>query len=252
MSLERARALRQDHRILGDPTHLAPEPTERPTDLLYLPALLICPTYLPCFSENEHVKLIVGITGASGVIYGIRLLEALRELSGVESHLVMSSAARLTIELETDHSPDDVAQLADSTHAFQNIGASIASGSALADGMVVAPCSMKTLSAIVHSFSDNLLTRAADVILKERKPLILMPRESPLHVGHTKLLYEAAQMGIHIAPPMPAFYGRPQSVDEIVDHSVGRVLDLFGVDAGIVKRWVGARGESGTSGDPKA
>lgn len=188
------------------------------------------------------MQLIVGISGASGVIYGIRLLEVARELQDVETHLVMSTAARLTIELETSRSAGEVAELADRVHAFDNIGASIASGSAGADGMVVAPCSMKTLSAIVHSFSDNLLTRAADVILKERKPLVLVPRESPLHVGHTKLLHEAAKMGIQIAPPMPAFYGRPQSVEEIVDHSVGRVLDLFGIDAGIAHRWRGARG----------
>ena len=185
------------------------------------------------------MQIIVGISGASGVVYGIRLLEVLAELPDVETHLVVSQAGRLNIGLETDWSIDDVGALADHVHGINNIAAPIASGSYLADAMIVAPCSMKTLSAIVNSFSDNLLTRAADVVLKEHRPLVLMPRESPLHVGHTRLLHEATTMGIRIAPPMPAFYNSPQTVDDLINHSVGRVLDLLGLDAGIVKRWTG-------------
>jgi len=185
------------------------------------------------------MRIIVGISGASGVIYGIRLLELLAPIADVETHLVMSPTARLNISVETDHTPGEVEALADVVHGFRDVSASISSGSFRADAMIVAPCSMKTLSAVVNSYSDNLLTRAADVVLKERRPLVLMPRETPLHVGHTRLLHEAAQMGIHLAPPVPAFYNRPTSVADIVDHSVGRVLDLVGVDGGVVRRWEG-------------
>lgn len=191
------------------------------------------------------MRLIVGVTGASGVIYGIRLLEVLHEVPVVETHLVVTQSGRLTIGLETDRSMDDVEGLADVVHSVGNLAAPISSGSFRADAMIVVPCSMKTLSAIVNSYSDNLLTRAADVILKERRPLVLMPRESPLHLGHTRLLHEAAVMGVQIAPPMPAFYNKPETVDEIVDHSVGRALDLLGIDSGIVSRWEGPRPRSG-------
>ncbi len=183
--------------------------------------------------------MIIGISGASGVIYGIRFLEVLAAAPDVETHLVMSQSGRLTVSIETDWSIEAVEDLADVVHSIGNVAAPISSGSFRADGMIVAPCSMKTLSAIVHSFSDNLLTRAADVILKEGRPLALLPRETPLHVGHTKLLYEAAQMGIHVAPPVPAFYNKPQSIDDLIDHTVGRVLDLFGIDTGLVHRWQG-------------
>lgn len=185
------------------------------------------------------MRLIVGLAGASGLIYGIRLLEVLRDLKDVETHLVVSSAAKMNIALETDWQFREVEALADAVHPLSNVGASIASGSFKTGGMIVAPCSMKTLSAIVHSYADNLLVRAADVVLKERRRLVLMPRESPLHLGHCKLMYEAAQLGAIIAPPMPAFYTKPQTIDDLVNHSVGRVLDLFGLDAGIVKRWAG-------------
>lgn len=185
------------------------------------------------------MRLIIGISGASGVIYGIRILEVLRGLDDVETHLVLSSTGRMNIGIETDRKAKDVEDLADVVHRNNDIGAMIASGSYRSDAMIVAPCSMKTLSAIVHSYSDNLLCRAADVMLKEGKPLILVPRESPLHVGHCRLLHEAASMGIVIAPPMPAFYNRPASVDDIVNHTVGRVLDLVGLDAGLVRRWPG-------------
>ena len=185
------------------------------------------------------MRLILGISGASGAIYGIRMLEVLAAMPDMETHLVVSQSGRLTIGLETDRSMADVEALADEVHGANNMAAPISSGSFKADGMIVAPCSMRTLSAIVNSHSHNLLTRAADVMLKERRALVLMPRESPLHVGHTKLLHEAASMGIHIAPPMPAFYNDPKTVEDVIDHSVGRALDLLGIDAGIVRRWEG-------------
>ena len=185
------------------------------------------------------MRLIVGISGASGVIYGVRLLEVLRKQQEVETHLVMSSTGRMNIPIETDYSPKDVEDMADVVHKPNDIAATISSGSFRTDGMIVAPCSMKTLSGIVNSYTDNLLSRAADVVLKERRKLVLVPRESPLHAGHCRLLHEAAQMGIVIAPPMPAFYNRPQSIDDIVNHSVGRILDIFDLDAGLVKRWAG-------------
>lgn len=191
---------------------------------------------------TSPTRLIVGISGASGAIYGIRLLQVLADVPTVETHLVVSKAGRVTIGIETTWSIDDVEALADHVHGAGNITAPIASGSFRPGGMIVAPCSMKTLSAIVNAYSDSLLTRAADVVLKEGRPLILMPRESPLHAGHTRLLHLAAEMGIHLAPPVPAFYNHPESVDDIVDHSVGRVLDLLDIDVGIVKRWAGPPG----------
>ncbi len=184
-------------------------------------------------------RLIVGISGASGVIYGIRLLEVLKTLDDVETNLVMSRYARLNVELETAHTVAYVEGLADQVHSIGNQAASIASGSFRTDGMIVAPCSIKTLSAIANSSSTSLLTRAADVVLKEQRRLVLMPREAPLHAGHCKLLYQAARLGAVISPPMPAFYSHPQTVDDLINHSVGRVLDLFGIDAGILTRWDG-------------
>jgi len=189
-------------------------------------------------------RLIVGISGASGTIYGIRLLEVLRAMEGVETHLVMSRFARMNIEIETSHDVQYVEDLADQVHSSGNQAAPISSGSFKTDGMVIAPCSMKTLSGIVHSAADSLLVRAADVVLKEQRRLVLMPREAPLHVGHCKLLYEAAQLGAVIAPPMPAFYNQPKTIDDLVNHSIGRVLDLFDLDAGILKRWEGPNARS--------
>lgn len=174
------------------------------------------------------------------MIYGIRLLEALRQAPPVETHLVLSATGKLNITLETGYSVSDVEALADTVHNDRNLAASISSGSFRCDAMVVAPCSMKSLSGIVNSYSDTLLTRAADVTLKDRRPLILVPRETPLHLGHCKLLYEAAQLGAIIAPPMPAFYNKPSSVEDIVDHTVGRLLDLLGLESGLVRRWDGA------------
>jgi 4-hydroxy-3-polyprenylbenzoate decarboxylase len=194
-------------------------------------------------------RLIVGISGASGVIYGIRMLEVLKTMDSVETHLIMSRFARLNIEIETTHTPQYVESLADEVHSIGNQAASLSSGSFKTDGMVIAPCSMRTLSAIANSSADNLLARAADVVLKERRTLVLMPREAPLHVGHCKLLYEAAQLGAVIAPPMPAFYNQPQTIDDLVNHSVGRVLDLFDLDAGILKRWEGPDSRSAKSSE---
>ena len=184
-------------------------------------------------------RLIVGLTGASGVIYGIRLLEMLRDLPDVETHLIMSRYARLNVEIETNVSVDYVESLADEIHNHGNQAASISSGSFKTDGMIVAPCSIKTLSAIANSSADSLVSRAADVVLKERRRLVLMPREAPLHTGHCKLLYEASLLGAVIAPPMPAFYTQPQTIDDLINHSVGRVLDLFDIEVEL-KRWKGA------------
>ena len=190
-------------------------------------------------------RLIIGITGASGVIYGIRMLEQLKAVDDVETHLIMSEYGRLNVEIETTHTPEYVESLADVVHNVKNQAASISSGSFKTDGMVIAPCSMKTLSGIAHSSAENLVTRAACVVLKERRPLVLMPREAPLHLGHCKLLYEAAQLGAVIAPPMPAFYNHPQTIDDLINHTVGRVLDLFDIDIGTLKRWEGTEGPDG-------
>jgi 4-hydroxy-3-polyprenylbenzoate decarboxylase len=185
------------------------------------------------------MRLIVGISGASGVIYGIRLLETLQSMDGVETHLIISRGAKINIALETQWEVRDVESLADVVHSDQNLAASISSGSFQTAGMVIAPCSMKTLSGVVNSYADTLIVRAADVVLKEQRRLVLVPRESPLHVGHTRLLHEAAGMGAVICPPMPAFYSAPATVDDIINHSVGRMLDLFGLDNALVKRWQG-------------
>jgi 4-hydroxy-3-polyprenylbenzoate decarboxylase len=194
-------------------------------------------------SANQKPRLIVGLSGSSGLPYGIRLLEVLRKLGSHEVHLILTEAAKLNISVETDWRVKDVEALADVVHNAMNISASIASGSFRTEGMIVAPCSIRTLSAITNSFADNLLVRAADVTLKERRRLLVMPREAPLHVGHCKLLYEASQLGVIVFPPMPTFYGRPRTIDDMLDATVGRVLDLFGIDAGLVKRWTGIKGK---------
>ena len=181
-------------------------------------------------------RLIVGISGASGVAYGVRALEALREL-GVESHLIVTRAALLTLSQETELTADDLMGRADVTHRLNDVGASVASGSFRTMGMIVAPCSVRTMSEIATGVTSTLLTRAADVVLKERRPLVLMVRETPLHLGHLRTMTALTEMGAIIAPPLPAFYARPGSIEEMVDQSVGRALDLFGLDAGIVRRW---------------
>ncbi|GIT23779.1 MAG: flavin prenyltransferase UbiX [Gammaproteobacteria bacterium] len=190
------------------------------------------------------MQLIIGMSGASGVIYGIRLLEVLKSEPEIETHLVMSESAKMNIGLETNWNANDVKALADHVHSNKDIAANIASGSYRTAGMIVAPCSIKTLSAIANSYADSLLVRAADVVLKEQRQLVLVPRETPLHTGHCELLMKASQIGAVIAPPMPAHYINPQSVDDLVDHHVGRVLDLFHIDPGLVKRWQGSRAEN--------
>jgi len=184
----------------------------------------------------HNQRLIVGITGASGVRYGVRMLEILRDLP-VESHLVLSKAAEMTLAHETDLKPAEVRALADVTYPVSDVGAAIASGSFQTLGMVIAPCSVRSASEIASGVTSNLLTRAADVVLKERRRLVLMLRETPLHSGHLRSMLALSEMGAIIAPPVPAFYARPESIEAMVDHTVGRVLDLFGLDAGTVKRW---------------
>lgn len=187
-------------------------------------------------------RLIVGISGASGAIYGVRLLQVLRDVAGVETHLVMSQAARQTLSLETDLSLRDVQALADVVHDARDIAASISSGSFKTTGMVILPCSIKTLSGIVNSYTDTLVTRAADVVLKERRSLVLCVRETPLHLGHLRLMTQAAELGAVIMPPVPAFYHRPQTLDDIINQTVNRVLDQFDIDLpeDLFTRWQGA------------
>lgn len=186
-------------------------------------------------------RLVVGITGASGVIYGIRTLEVLQAVPDVETHLIMSRAARQTIALETDWDPAKVEGLADVVHRFGDIAAGPSSGSFGLDAMVVVPCSMKTLAAIAYSVTDNLLTRTADVTLKERRRLVVVARETPLHLGHIRAMAQLTEMGAIVAPPMPAFYHRPTSVDDIVNQTVGRILDLLGITPAeeLFARWSG-------------
>lgn len=182
-------------------------------------------------------RIIVGISGASGTIYGIRALQILRELAEVETHAVISPSAFLTAQYETDMTADEIRALADHVHAFRDIGASVSSGSFRCHGMLVAPCSIKTLSGIANSYADQLIVRAADVCLKERRRLVLLLRETPLHAGHIDLMARATQAGAIIMPPVPAFYAKPATLEEMIDHSVGRALDLFGLDAGVAVRW---------------
>jgi 4-hydroxy-3-polyprenylbenzoate decarboxylase len=181
-------------------------------------------------------RLIVGISGASGVIYGVRLLQLL-QAQPVETHLVMSKTAELTLAHETDWKVKDVKALADHVHPPNDLAAAISSGSFRTMGMVIAPCSMRSLGEIATGISTSLLTRAADVVLKERRKLVLLPRETPLHAVHLRNLATVADLGAIVAPPMPAFYSRPTTVEQIVDHTVGRVLDLFDIDSGVVRRW---------------
>lgn len=182
-------------------------------------------------------RLIVAITGASGAIYGIRLLQVMRPLPDWETHLVMSASGVLTASQEVDFKRAEIEALADEVHSVKDIGAALSSGSFRTAGMVVAPCSMKTLAGIAHGLSDNLVTRAADVVLKERRRLVLLARETPLNLAHLRNMTAVTEMGAIVFPPVPAFYVRPASVDDVVNHTVGRVLDLFDIDTGKVKRW---------------
>lgn len=185
---------------------------------------------------TDPSRLIVGISGASGVIYGIRLLQALKKLP-VNTHLVMTRTAEVTLAHETDLKVEDVRQLADVTYRADDLAAAVSSGSFRTIGMIVVPCSMRSLGEIAHGITSNLLTRAADVVLKERRRLVLVTRETPLHAIHLRNMATLAEMGAIIAPPVPAFYNRPKTIDDIVDHTVGRILDLFDLDTGAVKRW---------------
>jgi len=189
-------------------------------------------------------RLIVGISGASGAILGIRLLEALRQDDSIETHLILTDAAKITIAQETGWKISDVEALADEVHKAGNIGASIASGSFETKGMVVVPCSIKSLSAIAHSYADDLLARAADVQLKEGRPLVLVVRESPLHLGHLRLMVQAAEIGAVILPPMPAFYSEPQSLDDMINGIVGRILLRLGIANDLYSEWLGLRGRT--------
>lgn len=184
-------------------------------------------------------RLVVGISGASGPHYGVRLVEVLREHTDVEVHLVLSKGARATIAFEMERDPDEVVGLAHVVHDERNLAASIASGTFVTDGMVVAPCSMKTLSAVANSFNDNLIARAADVCLKERRRLVLVVRETPLHLGHLRLMEQATQAGAVVLPPVTAFYHRPRTVADLIDHTVVKVLDQFGVHLDLIERWTG-------------
>ena len=184
-------------------------------------------------------RLIVGISGATGAVYGVRLLQVLKSAPDIETHLVMSKAAERTVAYETEFTIPQIRALADVAYNVADIGATVSSGSFTTEGMIIAPCSMKTLAAVAHSLSIDLLGRAADVILKERRPLVLLVREAPLHLGHLRLMVQAAEMGALIVPPVPAFYNFPKTLDDIVNHTVGRVLDLFHIDVDIVKRWQG-------------
>jgi 4-hydroxy-3-polyprenylbenzoate decarboxylase len=184
-------------------------------------------------------RLVVGISGASGVVYGIRLLELLREAPGIELHLIVSDAARRTIAEETDVSSTMVESLAARRYSNKDIGAAVASGSFKTDGMVIAPCSIKTAAAIAHSAADTLMVRAADVTLKEGRPLILLVRETPLHLGHLRVLTALAEMGAVILPPMPAFYHRPKQIDDLINHTLARVLDRLAIPQSLVPEWQG-------------
>ena len=187
-------------------------------------------------SGTKQKRIIIGISGASGIIYGIRALELLKRL-GIETHLVMSKAAEMTLAYETDYKAKDVRELASVSHAIGDIGASISSGSFHTLGMLVAPCSIRTMSEICTGITGTLLSRAADVVLKERRRLVLGIRETPLHTGHLRTMTQLSEMGAVICPVVPAFYNRPTTLDDIVNHSVGRMLDLFDIDTGLVKRW---------------
>jgi 4-hydroxy-3-polyprenylbenzoate decarboxylase len=189
-------------------------------------------------------RLIIGLSGASGIIYGVRALQLLQN-SGIETHLVMSKSAEMTLTYETDLQPSALRALASKHHPVNNVGASISSGSFPTMGMLILPCSIRTMSEIATGVTSSLLTRAADVVLKERRRLVVAIRETPLHVGHLRTMTQLAEMGAVVAPIVPAFYSRPKSVDDIVNQTVGRLLDLFGIDTGVVRRWTGGPGRHG-------
>ena len=182
-------------------------------------------------------RLIVGISGATGAIYGVRILDVLSKIEDIETHLVMTRAAKMTIQVETPHSAKEVEAMADVVHDINNVGASISSGSFRTEGMVIAPCSMKSMGGIAHSIGGDLLVRAADVILKERKRLVLVARETPLHLGHLESMAALTRMGAVIFPPVPAFYHRPKTLDDVINQTVTRILDQFNIDVNLFERW---------------
>jgi 4-hydroxy-3-polyprenylbenzoate decarboxylase len=197
---------------------------------------------------NNKRRLIVGISGATGAIYGVRIIEILSKIDDVETHLVLTKAGKMTIQVETPYSVKDVETMADVVHDINNVGASISSGSFRTAGMVIAPCSMKSMSGIAHSLGGDLLVRAADVVLKERKKLVLVARETPLHLGHLEAMVALTRMGAVIFPPVPAFYHRPKTLDDVINQTVTRVLDQFDIDVKLFHRW----DEEGMSRHPDA
>ncbi|MRW90292.1 UbiX family flavin prenyltransferase [Duganella sp. FT80W] len=186
-------------------------------------------------------RIVIAITGATGAVYGVRLLQHLQHLPGIETHLIVSDAAVLTLHQETGLQRREVDALAHVVHKVRDVGASIASGSFQSDGMVIAPCSMKTLASVAHGLSDNLIARAADVVLKERRRLVLMVRETPFNLAHLRNMTAVTEMGGIIFPPLPSFYHNPQSIEEMVDHTVARVIDLFGIEHALAPRWAGLK-----------
>jgi 4-hydroxy-3-polyprenylbenzoate decarboxylase len=186
---------------------------------------------------NKKKRLIVGLSGATGAIYGVRILEILSEREEIETHLVLTKAGKMTIQVETPYSVKDVEAMADVVHDINNVGASISSGSFRTEGMVIAPCSMKSMGGIAHSIGGDLLVRAADVVLKERKKLVLVVRETPLHLGHLEAMVSLTRMGAIIFPPVPAFYHRPKSLEEVINQTCTRILDQFEIDVGLFHRW---------------
>lgn len=188
-------------------------------------------------SGNGKKRLIVGISGATGAVYGVRILEILSRIEDVETHLVLTKAGKMTIQVETPYSVKDVEAMADVVHDVNNVGASISSGSFRTEGMVIAPCSMKSMGGIAHSLGGDLLVRAADVVLKERKKLVLVVRETPLHLGHLEAMASLTRMGAIVFPPVPAFYHRPKTLDDVINQSVTRILDQFEIDVKLFHRW---------------
>jgi flavin prenyltransferase len=186
---------------------------------------------------NSKRRLIIGISGATGAIYGVRMLEILSKIEDIETHLVLSKAGKMTIQVETPYSVKSVEALADVVHDISNVGASISSGSFRTEGMVIAPCSMKSMGGIAHSLGGDLLVRAADVVLKERKKLVLVVRETPLHLGHLEAMATLTRIGAVIFPPVPAFYHRPKTLDDVINQTVTRILDQFGIDVSLFRRW---------------
>ncbi|MBA7493244.1 Flavin prenyltransferase UbiX [subsurface metagenome] len=187
------------------------------------------------------MRIVVGITGATGVIYGIRLLQVLSSMREIETHLIITQAGETNIRLETDWKPEEVRALADFVYDNSNVGARLASGSFKRDGMVIAPCSIKTMSALANSYTENLVIRTGDVTLKEREKLVLLVRETPLHLGHIRNMERLTEMGAIIMPPVPAFYHKPETIQDIIDHTIGKTLDLFDIEHNLFQRWSGIR-----------